>query len=61
MEMLIIDDKLKLVIWRNFGSCLYNIVVEVSKFIFFVIDVIWLKKNFIFLVNGIFMVRLIVN
>lgn len=61
MEMLIIDDKLKLVIWRNFGSCLYNIVVEVSKFIFFVIDVIWLKKNFIFLVNGIFMFRLIVN
>lgn len=61
MEMLIIDEKLKLVIWRNFGSCLYNIVVEVSKFNFFVIDVIWLKKNFIFLVNGIFMFRLIVN
>lgn len=61
VEMSIIDDKSKLVTWRNLGSCSHNIAAEASKPIFSATDVIWLKKNLTISANGIFMFRSIVN
>lgn len=45
VEMSIIDDKSKLVTWRNLDSCSHNIAAEASKPIFSATDVIWLKKK----------------
>lgn len=45
VEMSIIDDKSKLVTWRNLGSCSHNIAAEASKPNFSATDVIWLKKK----------------
>lgn len=58
--MSIIDDKSKLVTWKNLGSS-YNIAAEANKPNFSATDIIWFLKKITLSANGIFMVRSIVN
>lgn len=58
--MSIIDDKSKLVTWKNLGSS-HNIAAEANKPNFSATDIIWFKKKITLSANGIFMVRSIVN
>lgn len=58
--MSIIDDKSKLVTWKNLGSS-HNIAAKSKKPNFSATDIIWFKKKITLSANGIFMVRSIVN